>query len=284
VDPALRTPLVDLFKRGEVPRDVRLMAAEGAFAPRLHEQIALLVLLSADADPEVSGTAEMTLTRLPPAALRAWLGKGEATEEVRAFFAARGIHPAGPSGDGGSAPTDAAGLGVAGLTVGAAREWPESHPEPDASAPAEADEAAEPERLGTAQRLSLLSVAERMKVAMQGSREERSVLVRDPNRLVSAAVLSSPKLTESEVESIARMGNVSDEVLRIVGTSRVWTKNYNIVVALVRNAKTPIAVSLTLLSRLVERDVKGLATDRNIPEPVRVAARKAMQRGDLRRR
>ena len=52
---------------------------------------------------------------------------------------------------------------------------------------------------------------------MQGTREERSILVRDPNRLVSSAVLSSPKLTESEVEAIARMTNVSDEVLRIVG-------------------------------------------------------------------
>ena len=81
---------------------------------------------------------------------------------------------------------------------------------------------------------------------MQGTREERGVLIRDPNRLVSSAVLSSPKLTESEVEAIARMTNVSDEVLRIVGTTRSWIKNYNVIAALARNAKTPVAISLTL--------------------------------------
>jgi hypothetical protein len=54
----------------------------------------------------------------------------------------------------------------------------------------------------------------------------------------------------------------------------VWLKNYGVVAALVRNAKTPIAVALSLVNRLMERDIKFLASDRNIPEPVRLAARK----------
>ena len=40
------TPLLDFFKRGEVARDVRLLAAQGALAPRAHEQLAILVLLA----------------------------------------------------------------------------------------------------------------------------------------------------------------------------------------------------------------------------------------------
>jgi hypothetical protein len=103
--------------------------------------------------------------------------------------------------------------------------------------------------------------------------------VRDPNRLVSAAVLSSPKLTESEIEAIARMTNVSEDVLRVVGTSRTWTKSYSVVASLTRNAKTPIGVALTLLNRLTARDLKMLSSDRNIPEPVRLAARKYYSRG-----
>ena len=39
----------------------------------------------------------------------------------------------------------------------------------------------------------------------------------------------SPKLTESEVEAFAKMGNVSEDVLRIIGTNRAWLKNYGIV-------------------------------------------------------
>ena len=288
MDASLRTPLVDCFRRGEVPRDVRLLAAAGAFAPRVHEQIALLVLLAGDADPEVSGTAELTLARLPVAPLRAWLGRPQVGDEMRAFFAARGLEaipqPAVDAVQ--DEPLELGGAPATGAPTPDSSSATPGPPTEDAldEATTNREEEQEAVRLGTAQRLQLLSVAERMKVAMQGTREERSVLVRDPNRLVSSAVLSSPKLTESEVEAISRMGNVSDEVLRVIGMSRLWTKNYNVVVGLVRNAKTPIAVSLTLLSRLVERDLKGLSTDRNIPEPIRVAARKAVQRGDARRR
>ena len=126
-------------------------------------------------------------------------------------------------------------------------------------------------------------MAGRIKAAIQGTREERSILIRDPNRVVAAAVLSSPKLTEGDVESIARMTNVSDDVLRQIGTNRQWAKSYAVVAALTRNAKTPVGVSLTLLPRLTERDVKILAADRNVPEPVRLGARKLNVRNTSRR-
>jgi len=119
-----------------------------------------------------------------------------------------------------------------------------------------------------------MNVMQRIKVAMRGRREERSILIRDPNRLVSVAVLSSPKVTDAEVESFAKMANVSEEVLRVIGMNRQWTKNYGVVAGLVRNPKTPVAISLTLLQRINDKDVRVLATDRNIPEPIRIAARK----------
>jgi hypothetical protein len=122
--------------------------------------------------------------------------------------------------------------------------------------------------------LASLPVPERIRIATHGRREQRAVLVRDPNRLVSSAVLASPKLTETEIEHFARMQNVSDEVLRLIGTNRTWTKSYAVVAALVRNPRTPPAVSLALLPRLQERDVKGLTIDRNVPESVRISARK----------
>ena len=90
-------------------------------------------------------------------------------------------------------------------------------------------------------------------------------------------MLASPKLTEVEIENFARMQNVSEEVLRIIGSSRAWVKSYNIVAALVKNARTPPSVSLPLLSRLNERDVKGLIVNRNLPESVRLAARKFIE-------
>jgi hypothetical protein len=109
---------------------------------------------------------------------------------------------------------------------------------------------------------------------MKGGKEARAILVRDPNRLVAVAVLSSPKLSETEVESFSRMPTVSEDVLRIISGNRVWMRNYGITTGLVRNPKTPIPVSMPLLSRLSERDLRMLSTDRNVPEPLRIAARK----------
>jgi hypothetical protein len=119
-----------------------------------------------------------------------------------------------------------------------------------------------------------MSVPQKMSRATKGTREERAILIRDPNKLISVAVLSSPKLTDSEVESIAKMSSVSDEILRIISTNRNWMKSYVVVSALARNPKTPLAVSMNLLQRLNEKDLKTLSTNRNIPEVLRTTARK----------
>ena len=112
--------------------------------------------------------------------------------------------------------------------------------------------------------------------ATKGSREERAILIRDPNKMISLAVLSSPKLTISEVEAFARAGNVAEDCLRTIAFCRAWMKNYLVVLALTKNSKTPVAISLNLLPRLNDADVKRLSTDRNVPEPLRIAARKKL--------
>jgi len=97
--------------------------------------------------------------------------------------------------------------------------------------------------------------------------------------MIAAAVLSSPKLTTSEVEAFARMANVSEEILRSIGNTRVWMRNYSVVLGLVRNPKTPVALSLNLVGRLSDRDLAAVSVDRNVPEPLRVAARKRVGGG-----
>jgi hypothetical protein len=248
MDPGLRTPLVDFFRRGEVAREVRLQAAQGALAPRAHEQLGLLVLLSDDTDAEIAGAAKATIAALPAAAVSAFLGRGDVPDEMKTFFSARGIQP-----DPAAAAADDAPLVDTGGEV--------------VTPPAENEE-------DVRRSLSSLPVIERMKLAMKGSREQRAQLVRDPNKLVSSAVLSSPKLTDAEVESFTRMGNVSEDVLRVIGTNRAWTKNYGVVSGLCRNPKTPPAVSMQMVNRLTERDLKMLSIDRNIPEALRALTRK----------
>jgi hypothetical protein len=257
-----RTPLLDCFKRGEVPRDVRILAARGALAPRAQEQLALLVMLAKDGDQEIAGVASKTIESLPPEPLARFIARSDTPDDVRTFFVKRGVAPSKPS-------TDDEPL------VAGDEEDPENLVIKNV-----AKETDEKKALAI---LNSLSVPQRLKLALKGTREQRSVLVRDPNRMVSAAVLSSPKLTETEIESFARMGNVSEDVLRTIGMTRAWTQNYCVCSALIRNAKTPLAISMSLLPRMNERDVKILVTDRNVPEGLRIAARKMMQSSDARK-
>ena len=260
-----RTPLLDCFRRGEVAPDIRMMAAQGVLAPRAHEQLGLLILLSSDADPAIRTAAEATISRIPRADLSRFLGRPDVAHEILDFFVARGVEP-----EPAEVPAD-------------------DVPLLDADAPADGGddegdgEPTEARRMATIQRLSLMSVSDKIKAAMRGTREERGILIRDPNKLVSLAVLSSPKVNEREIESYAKMANVSEDVLRVIGTSRAWTKSYAIVRSLAFNPKSPIAVSMTLVSRLVEKDLRLLSTDRNIAEPVKVLVRKALQASRNRR-
>lgn len=248
------TPLLDFFRRGEVAREVRLLAAAGALAPRAHEQLSILILLLDDADREVRETARVTLDRIPVESLTAFLARSDVSIGVREFFADRGVFPA--------------------ETPSLSAEDPLLDTESNTEAEAVEEEAPDDSRDSLVQKLASMSFTERLKAAMKGTREMRAILIRDPNKMVSAAVLSSPKLNDSEIEGFSRMTNVPEEVLRIIGANRAWTKSYSVVVGLTKNPKTPIGLSLNLMSRLNDRDVSNLASDRNVPEPLRQAARR----------
>ena len=265
-----RTPLLDCFRRGEVAADIRMMAAQGLLAPRAHEQLGLLVLLSADADPAVRTAAEATIARIPELDLARFLGRPDVAHEILDFFVGRGIAPV-PS----EAPVSDDPLLDPDAAHAAAGEG-----ERDGE---DAGEGVEAKRMATVQRLSLMTVSEKIKAAMRGSREERTILIRDPNKLVALAVLSSPKVNDREVENYAKMANVSEDVLRVIGSTRAWTKSYAVIRSLAFNPKSPIAVSMTLVSRLVEKDVRMISMDRNIAEPVKLLARKFLQAGQSRR-
>ncbi|MGH9201852.1 MAG: hypothetical protein ACRD2A_11525, partial [Vicinamibacterales bacterium] len=87
-------------------------------------------------------------------------------------------------------------------------------------------------------------------------------------------VLSCPRVTDQEVEIFSKMTNISSDLLRAIGQTRGWMKNYSILASLVKNPKTPVPLSLTLIHRLIDRDVRSLSLDRNVPEPLRIAARR----------
>jgi hypothetical protein len=257
------SPLLDFFKKGEVPRDIRLLAAQGGLETRAHEQLAILSVLVTDAEEEIRTTAESTLARIPSESLRKFLGRSDVSVALREFFAARGV----VAGEVPAVETDDP------LVVAEAATTVTDDADDEEETPEEEDQTT------AAQRIAKMGFTQRLKAAVKGSREIRSMLIRDPNKMIAAACLSSPKITEQEIEAIAKMTNVSDDVLRIIGNNRAWTKNYSVVVGLVKNPKTPVAMSMNMMQRLNDRDLTQLSLDRNVPEALRVAARKRKSSG-----
>jgi len=128
------------------------------------------------------------------------------------------------------------------------------------------------DRVPVFQRVALMSIKERVMLAIKGTREARMILVRDPNRVVAGAVLRNPRLTDTEVESIASFKSVPEDVLRRIGQNRQWARSYIVIHNLVRNPRTPIATSLGFINRIQLRDLRGLSQNKNVPDVIRQTA------------
>jgi hypothetical protein len=339
-------PLVDQFRRGGVPRDLRLMAAQGALPLKPEDLVDLLYLLLGDADEEIRATADKGLREFPaegmlalakdratPPPVLAWIIAERTEKEVResamqnTSTADEDLRRLAPN-----LPEALAELIVINQTrllrstplleaiesnpdlsndqkrrlrelretfkIGVEEAPPPPPPQaapPPPPPPAEPEiqdepppategeaivrylteeEQGETEKVSAVQRLYRMKMSEKVVAALKGNREERAVLVRDPNRIVATAVLGSPRLTDTEVEAFAAMKNVSDEVLRIIGANKEWSKRYGVISSLVRNPRTPLAISIGMVSRLNPKDLKSIAVDKNVPEVIRKQAQR----------
>jgi hypothetical protein len=140
-----------------------------------------------------------------------------------------------------------------------------------AQAVAQIDAPAE-QRVTLLQRLAGLRVVERVQLALKGNREERMALIRDPCKVVQRAVLQSSRLTDREVETFSSMASLTDEVLRVIATTRNFRRNYSVVMNLMNNPKTPLDITLRMLPSITAPDLKKLAANRNVSDTLRTAA------------
>ncbi|HLA78442.1 MAG TPA: hypothetical protein VJU18_12760 [Vicinamibacteria bacterium] len=340
-------PLVQQFRAGAVPRDLRLLAAQGALPLKPVDLLELLHHLLSDHDPEVAGAAQASLLAQPaaemlpllkdretPPPVLAWAAEHRSERELREAVLQNTSLP--DQAIEGLAPGLSEHLAelvvinqvrllrstsllealernqslsndqrrrlrelretfrIGELPAPSEPTPPVEAPAPEAPPPEAEDEAEAPplteeealarylteeergeqDKVGAAQKVFRLNTAQKVILALKGTREERTILVRDPNRIVSTAVLGSPKLTEAEIEGFAAMRNISQDILRQIGNHREWTKRYAVLASLVKNPRTPVGISISLVSRMNPRDMKGLTTDRNVPEVIRKQAQK----------
>jgi len=111
---------------------------------------------------------------------------------------------------------------------------------------------------------------------MSGDKEARSLLIKDSDKKVQEAVLENPRITETEIVTIANTRTASEEVLRKICTNRQWMKNYRVRLGLVNNPKTPLPIAVRLLSTLMVADLKRLAKSKGIPNVLAQSAHRIL--------
>jgi hypothetical protein len=122
--------------------------------------------------------------------------------------------------------------------------------------------------------LQTMAVSEKIKLALRGNREARMLLIRDANKMIRRFVLQNPRVGDEEIIAIAKNRSADDELLRLIGDSRDWTKNYQVRLSLVTNPKTPLVIALRFVSGLAERDIRMLAKSKNVSQTVSAAAKR----------
>jgi hypothetical protein len=142
-----------------------------------------------------------------------------------------------------------------------------------------AETAEEESRAAGKKKLNVIAAVQRMttpqkiKLALSGSKEARSLLVRESNKQVSMAVLENPRITDGEIDFFAKSANLSEDIMRKIGSNSEWTKRYSVAQALVNNPKCPPGIAVGFVVRMNDKDLSLLEKSRNVSEAVRSAAR-----------
>ncbi len=263
----------------DAPRETRLQAARGDVPLSPADLATLLFFLGHDPDPEVKSTAIDSLRNLPEEQL---LDMAESLDThpkildilARLHHAKKAVmlklasHPQLES----RTLEYLAEMGVEASAVTSPAAVPKSDP-PSPDDLDEVDE--ESEQLLSKYNLSqTMQIAEKIKMALIGDKEWRTLMLKDTINLVSEAVLKNPRITEPEVLAVASSTAYNEEMLRIICRNKEWLKNYKIRKALVQNCKTPLPTSIRLLPTLNEQDLAMLAKSKNIPTVLSTQARK----------
>jgi hypothetical protein len=130
------------------------------------------------------------------------------------------------------------------------------------------DEDLEEEPFSKYQRLQDMSVAEKIKMALTGNKEWRTLLIRESNKQVNTAVLKNPRISEGEVLTVAKNRSSNDELIRIILLNREWLKLYEMKKALITHPRTPLQTAMRYMTFLSVKDIKELANSRDVGQVI----------------
>jgi hypothetical protein len=143
------------------------------------------------------------------------------------------------------------------------------------SAGGEGEDEDEVKALGA--KIRKMRVPERIRLALMGNASAREILIRDSNKLVSAAVLRNPGLNDKDIAKIAANKMIQEDVIRIIAMNKDWVKNYAVKMGLVQNPKTPPNMALAFLKFLNSKDLKNLSQSKDVPPLIARTAKRSLQ-------
>lgn len=272
------------------PHDSRMQVARGEFPLPPGDLLTALYLLCHDEEDGIRDTAISTFRLLPPERIlgelaapelhpvildilaRLHVADRDLVEQIAlhpstgmdtlGFLAAHGIEAA--------VDACAAASGVRDIVppeqtqnIGMDEEGDEDIPEDD-------------EYLSKYQLAQNMGVAEKVKTALTGDKEWRSILIKDSNKMVSGAVIKNPRITDAEVLNIAKSAVQNDEIIRSICVNKEWVKVYKIRKALVENTKTPLPFALRFMASLTEKDLAALSKSKNVSSVIVSQARRVL--------
>ena len=281
------------------PKDIRLMAAEGRLPIEGEEQVAALYYLANDKDPEIKKLARMSLSALPEELLSAAMSSPEANPGLLDYLSRhfsknsvllelilKNTNTEIKTVESITAFADADLLEI----ISEDAERIKANPgileaikgnkaasstllkkvknilepgEEEAELPEEEEESA-----SLYKQILEMGVSEKIKLAITGNKEARTILVKEPNRLICGNVMKNPRITESEVDLFSASKSVGEEVFRLILANRDWMKKYQIKLNLVSNPRVPIPVAMNLLNHIRKKDLELLAKSRNVSRSV----------------
>lgn len=275
------------YVRKDAPRDLKLQAARGEITVSDGDMATILYFLAHDPDTEVRGVAIRTLrtmTELQVLAIAENEGCHPKILDMLAHIHWQNVDIAAKLLAHPAIDDNTAAFLSGKLAESADDEVEDAPPEQgeqqkadsgDTEEIEEVDE--ESEKFQSKYRLSMkMEINEKIKVALTGDKEWRTLMIRDTNKLVATAVVKNPRITEGEVLALAQSAIQHDEIMRLLCTNKEWVKIYQIRRALVMNCKTPLQAALRFMMTLTDRDLATLAKSKNIATVISTQARRQL--------
>ena len=121
-----------------------------------------------------------------------------------------------------------------------------------------------------------MAIGPKIKLALRGNKDARTILIRDTNKMIRRFVLHNPRISDGEVISVCRNRSADEELLRIVNGNKEWIRNYQVKLALVQNPRTPLPIAVKHVPTLDERDIRFLARSKNVSATVSAQCRRIL--------